>query len=136
MTTTRQTSIDTYNQILAEGLLSKKRLEVFEAIMKNATCTTNEATKDLPSGSYGIGSRTTELRKLGVIYERCVRKCKETGRNVIEWDLTDKLPKDVKLSSNTKQQRAAKAIDALKELHRDKDNRDKWNELAYLIKAI
>jgi len=135
MKTIRQTSIDCYNQILAEGLLSKRRLEVLEAIMKNAPCTTNEATKDLPSGSHGIGSRTTELRELGVIYERCVRKCKETGRNVIEWDLTDKLPIKIKKATSPKQQRVEKAINALKELYQGKD-RDKWLELAELIKAI
>ena len=59
---TRQTSIDCYNKIKQEGLLSKRRLEVYEAILKNAPCTTNEALKDLYSGSHGVGSRTTELR--------------------------------------------------------------------------
>lgn len=58
----RQTSIDCFNQIKKEGLLSKRRLEVYEAIFKNAPCTTNEALKDVYSGSHGVGSRTT-LRK-------------------------------------------------------------------------
>ena len=39
----RQTSIDCYNQIKAEGLLSKRRLEVYEAILKSAPCSSGEA---------------------------------------------------------------------------------------------
>ena len=69
MKQTRETSIKCYNQIKSEGLLTSKRFEVFEAIFKNAPCTTNEALKDVFSGSHGIGSRTTELRDQGVIYE-------------------------------------------------------------------
>jgi hypothetical protein len=88
----RQTSIDCFNKIKENGLLSKRRLEVYEAIFKNAPCTTNEALRDINSGSHGVGSRTSELRDLGVIYEKRQRKCSITGMNVIEWDLTDKLP--------------------------------------------
>ena len=136
---TRQTSIDCYNQIKAEGLLSKRRLKVYRAIMKNAPCTTNEATKDLDSGSYGIGSRTTELRRLGVIYESGVRRCRVTGRNVIEWDLTDNLPKDIKLSTKTKKERTAEALIALRELYNwkaSKEERQKWFVTEDLIKKI
>ena len=46
-------------------------------------------------------ARFTELRELGVIYEKGERKCNITGRNVIEWDLTDKLPQG-KISNNKK----------------------------------
>ena len=41
----RQTSIDCYNQIKAEGLLTKRRLQVYEAILRNAPCTSSEAMK-------------------------------------------------------------------------------------------
>jgi len=99
---TRQTSIDCYNQITQEGLLSKRREEVYKAIYKAAPCTTNEALKHIHSGSHGIGSRTTELRQLGVIYERGVRKCKITGRNTIEWDVTGRLPVTEKMSKEVR----------------------------------
>lgn len=133
---TRQTTIDCYNQIKAEGLLSKRRMEVYEAIFKNAPCTTNEALKDIYSGSHGVGSRTTELRELGVIYERRTRKCNVTGRVVIEWDLTDKLPKDTKPKSNPKQQRKDTALEALRQLYKDQTNIEAWQNVAKLINKI
>ena len=133
---TRQTSIDCYNQIKNNGLLSKRRLEVYEAIFKNAPCTTNEALKDIYSGSHGVGSRTTELRELGVIYERQTRKCNVTGRVVIEWDLTGNLPKNTKVNTNAKQERKDKALEALRELYKDQSNINQWKKVSALIKAI
>jgi hypothetical protein len=114
----RQTSINCFNQIKKEGLLSKRRLEVYEAIFKNAPCTTNEALKDIYSGSHGVGSRTTELRDCGVIYEKGIRKCAITGRNVIEWDLTDNLPKELKRSNRKNK------LKVLKEMIADLQIRD------------
>jgi hypothetical protein len=135
---TRQTSIDCYNKIKQEGLLSKRRLEVYEAILKNAPCTTNEALKDVHSGSHGVGSRTTELRDAGVIYEKDVRPCRETGRNVIEWDLTDRLPVNIKNPNKTKKQRLDAALNSLRELYKNKDNStdEDWKVVADLIKSI
>ena len=117
----RQTSIDCYNEIKANGLLSKRRLEVYEAILKNAPCTSNEALKDL-----------------GVIYEKSIRKCRVTGKNVIEWDLTDKLPIKIKSSNKTKKQRINDAIKSFRELYKNKDNNtiEDWKIVADLIKTI
>ena len=135
---TRQTSIDCYNEIKANGLLSKRRLEVYEAIFKAAPCTTNEALMFIHSGSHGVGSRTTELRELGVIYEKGVKKCLVTGRNVIEWDLTDNLPKDIKLKTNTKKSRSNDAFNAFKELYNNRNlsTLEDWKIVANLIKKI
>jgi hypothetical protein len=112
-------------------------LEVYEAIFKNAPCTTNEALKDIYSGSHGVGSRTTELRDLGVIYEKSVRKCKVSGRSVIEWDLTDKLP-NKKPPPTTKQNKINNTLNALRELYKKKNNstKDDWIKVADLIKTL
>jgi len=135
---TRQTSIDCYNEIRANGLLSKRRLEVYEAILKNAPCTTNEALKDIYSGSHGVGSRTTELRDVGVIYEVRTRSCRITGRNVIEWDLTDRLPINIKKTNKTKKQRVSDALNSLRELYKNKNTStdEDWKMVADLIKSI
>ena len=92
---TRQTSIDCYNQIKEEGLLSKMRFKVYESILKKAPCTSAEVLSTMLSKNSAITSsraRFTELRELGVIYEVQNRKCTITGRTSIEWDLTDRLP--------------------------------------------
>jgi hypothetical protein len=134
----RQTSIDCYNQIKQEGLLSTRRLEVYEAIFKNAPCTTNEALKDVHSGSHGVGSRTSELRDAGVIYEKSVRPCRITGRNVIEWDLTDRLPVNIKKTNKKKNQKIDDALNSLRKLYKIKNvsTVEDWKIVANLIKSI
>ena len=105
---TRQTSIDCYNQIKANGLLSKKRFEIYEALCNLAPCTSAEALSTLLSKNSAITSsraRFTELRELGVIYEKGTKRCSITGKTAIEWDLTDKLPIKEKVPVVTKKQK-------------------------------
>ena len=134
---TRQTSIDCYNQIKNEGLLSKRRLEVLEAVLENAPCTSSEAIRNHKStfGVFGVSSRFTELRDLGVIYEKRVRECTVTGRNVIEWDLTDKLPVNPPKKISKKEMREI-ALEILREIYTDSNHhvRNKVTEVARIIK--
>ena len=87
-------------------------------------------------------ARFTELRRLGVIYEKKERPCRVTGRNVIEWDLTDKLPVDFKNPNKTKQQKKNAALESLRNLYKKRykkinDNTiDEWKIVANLIKNI
>ena len=137
---TRQTSIDCYNKIKSEGLLSKRRLEVYEALLPTAPCTSSEAIRNAKTtfGVFGVSSRFTELRDLGVIYEKDVRPCKVTGRNVIEWDLTDRLPVSIKNPNKTKKQKINAALNSLRELYKNKDTStdEDWKITADLIKSI
>jgi len=137
---TRQTSIDCYNQIRANGLLSKRRFEVYEALLSSAPCTSSEAIRNAKTtfGVFGVSSRFTELRDLGVIYEVRTRQCTVTGRNVIEWDLTDKLPVNVKKSNKTKKHKIDDALNSLRELYKNKDTStdQDWKLVADLIKSI
>jgi hypothetical protein len=137
----RQTSIDCYNQIKADGLLTKRRLEVYEAILKNAPCTSSEAMLNRLNSSNVLSqsrARFTELRELGVIYEKGIKKCSVTGKNVIEWDLTDNLPINSKIIHNTKKDRINNTLNALRELFKNKsDSTDEdWKKVADLIKNI
>lgn len=137
---TRQTSIDCYNQIRANGLLSKRRFEVYEALLSSAPCTSSEAIRNAKTtfGVFGVSSRFTELRDLGVIYEVRTRECKVTGRNVIEWDLTDRLPVNIKKSNKTKKHKIDDALNSLRELYKNKDisTDEDWKIVADLIKDI
>ena len=139
---TRQTSIDCYNEIKANGLLSKKRFEVYQALYNLAPCTSAEALSTMLSKNSAITSsraRFTELRELGVIYEKGTKKCSITGRNAIEWDLTDNLPKNIKLSKNAKQDRKESALNCLRELYKKVNTKsfdEDWVKLADLIKKI
>ena len=134
----RQTSIDCYRQIQAQGLLSKQRFEVYQALLymgKPSTTREVYATMDVAKQE---ATRFTELRNIGVIYEVRNRKCTITGRTAIEWDLTDGLPKDKIISNNSKKHRLDTCIDALKELYKNRisASSEEWNYLEYLIKKI
>jgi hypothetical protein len=136
----RQTSIECYNQIKEEGLLSKRRLEVYEALLSTAPCTSSEAIRNAKTtfGVFGVSSRFTELRELGVIYERGEKQCSITGRNVIEWDLTDRLPVNIKNPNKTKKQRMDDALNSFRELYKNKNTstNEDWITVANLIKSI
>ena len=76
---------------------------------------------------------------MGVIYEVRTRECSITGKNVIEWDLTDKLPTKIKKISNSKKDRIAKAINALRNLYKNRhllETNQEWVEVADLIRNI
>tara|TARA_R110002072_G_scaffold29154_1_gene92698 strand:- start:60 stop:479 length:420 start_codon:yes stop_codon:yes gene_type:complete len=137
---TRQTSIDCYNEIKNSDLLAKRRFETFDAIFKSAPCTRQEALEHTnPLNALSLSAaRFTELRRIGVIYEKDIRPCKVTGRNVIEWDLTDRLPINIKKSIKTKKHRVDDALKSLRELYKNKNtcsNQD-WKTVADLIKII
>ena len=136
---TRQTSIDCYNQIKSDGLLSKRRFETFEAIMKIAPCTASEVQHSINynNGGRDCMKRISELRDRGVIYEVRTRGCRITGMNVIEWDLTDRLPVNIKNPNKTKKQRLDDALNSLRELYKNKDSTNEdWKIVADLIKSI
>jgi hypothetical protein len=138
---TRQTSIDCYNQIKAQGLLSKQRFEVYEAICNSAPCTSSEAMRGRLNSTNVLSqsrARFTELRELGVIYEKGFKKCTLTGRNVIEWDLTDRLPIDKKITTTTKKMRASHTLYAFYELYKNRmsASSEEWENLEMLIRKI
>jgi hypothetical protein len=135
---TRQTSIDCYNQINEEGLLSKQRLAVYLSLMKMGKPSTAREVFSTMNVEKQEATRFTELRNLGVIYEVRNRKCSITGRTAIEWDLTDRLPTETKISANSKKQRVNNAISALRDLYRCKytSTDEDWKNVADLINAI
>jgi hypothetical protein len=79
----------------------------------------------------------SQLRDLGVVYEKNERKCNVTGRVVIEWDLTDKLPIKPTTPSNTKKQRVEDTLNALRSLCKKASvTKEEWQVVDNLIKKI
>ena len=137
----RQSSINCYNQIKAEGLLSKLRLRTLNAMLYSAPCTAQELQDYIDKNKIQVKHAwklLSQLRDLGVIYEKTERNCKITGRVVIEWDLTDKLPINKKVITNTKKDRVKTTLIALKDLYNKKNVSvvEDWQKLASLIKSI
>ena len=135
---TRQTSIDCYNQIKEQGLLSNMRFEVYSALLSIGKPSTTREVYETMNVMKQEATRFTELRKLGVIYEVQNRKCTITGRTAIEWGLTNRLPVDYKNPNKTKKQKVDKALNSLRELYKNKDISldDDWKKVADLIKNI
>ena len=135
---TRQTSIDCYNQIKEEGLLSNMRFRVYSALLAMGRPSTTREVYETMNVIKQEATRFTELRKLGVIYEVQNRKCNITGRTSIEWDLTDRLPIKIKKSNRTKKHKIDDALNSLRELYKNKDTStdQDWKLVADLIKSI
>ena len=134
---TRQTSIDCYNEIKEQGLLSKMRFEVYSALLSIGKPSTTREVYETMNVLKQEATRFTELRNLGVIYEVQNRKCTITGRTSIEWWLTDRLPVKIKKSNKTKKQKIDDALNSLRELYKNKNTTDDdWKRVADLIKSI
>lgn len=137
----RQTSINCYNQIKAEGLLSKLRMRTLNAMLYSAPCTAQELQDYIDKNKIQVKhawKSLSQLRDLGVVYEKTERNCKITGRVVIEWDMTDKLPINKKLITHTKKDRVHTTLIALRDLYKNKNTSvvEDWQKVANLIKSI
>lgn len=91
----RDTSIEVYNKIKSEGLLSKKRMELYDHIYKHGPLTSNSAFSAL-GWKTNMSGRFTELEDLGVI--RAIGKTQDqgSGNTVTLWDVTKYLPEQAK----------------------------------------
>lgn len=91
----RQTSIETFRKIEAEGLLSKLRFEVYSVVVINGPMTEGECWRFHFQGRRqrcSITPRFSELEARGVIRVVGERSCKFTGNNAQVWESTDNLP--------------------------------------------
>lgn len=94
--TTRLTSVEAYHEIENNGLLSRRRWQVYKALYSHGPCTANELYQYLPpSKSANAGNITTrlgELRDMNCVDEVGTRVCSVTGKNCIVWDVNGNLP--------------------------------------------
>ncbi len=94
----RQNSIETYNKIKENGLLSKSRWQVYDVLYRHGPLTKNEISKQMRVegivlNSNLVSSRLTQMRELGTVYEvKRQRLCSVSGNMIIEWDVTDREP--------------------------------------------
>lgn len=91
----RETSLDAYAAIKASGLLSKRHWQVYETLFNNGPLTGREVFNKIDSEGFTThtAARLTELRNMGCIKEVGTKVCSITGMRVIEWAVTDELPK-------------------------------------------
>lgn len=111
----RETSIEAYNQIKANGLLSKRRFQIYDCLYFNGPMTAMEVFKKLGLRTNQSG-RFTEMEKLEVIQDAGTKLDDETGMTVTLWDVTSGLPQKIK--KPTKKQRKEYVMNLLVDLGR------------------
>ena len=114
MNSTRRTSLETYKKIKENGLLSKRRWQVYDILFQYGPITANELcrialTKYPEANQTSFNARLSELSRMGVIYEVGEQTDRVRGNRSILWDVTDTMPKRNN-ASNGKAKRYGKTI--------------------------
>tara|TARA_R110002126_G_scaffold13983_1_gene59503 strand:+ start:213 stop:680 length:468 start_codon:yes stop_codon:yes gene_type:complete len=97
---TQRTSLEIYHKI-KDGLLPKRRFQVYDIIYKHGPLTLNQIltiaqreSRVLNTGAYS--GRISELVEHGVIEDVGTTECPVSGNSAILWEATDKLPMPLK----------------------------------------
>lgn len=102
----RQTSVDAYNQIKSEGLLSVRRWETYDPLYHHGPMTAGQVGLLLPgkgrAASGNVHARLGELRERGVVMELGTVICPVTQQRVILWDVTANIPLKLEKPKRTK----------------------------------
>lgn len=93
----RQTSVDAYHAIRDEGLISKRKFEVYEILFHHGPLTAHEivymARSKYPlANQTGFNARLSELKTLGLAIEVGEKINPVSGKLNYLWDVTDKRP--------------------------------------------
>lgn len=95
----QKTSIDTYYHIKNSGILSDKRLKVYEILYEHPEGLTGSQVSDIFKSKYPsaknsetIRNRITELKNMNLVMEMGIVDCEFSNRKVMKFCLTDNLP--------------------------------------------
>jgi hypothetical protein len=95
----QKTSIETYHAIKNSGLISEKRLKVFDIFYQNPQGLTGAEVSEIyrkqnPTSQHSetIRNRITELVEMGVVVEIGIVECQFSKRKVTKWCCIDKMP--------------------------------------------
>lgn len=93
----RDTSVVAFCEVMESGHVSRRRREVYESLYENGPCTAQELFRCMArkraSANSNVVTRLGELREQGLVEELGSKVCDVTGKSVILWDVTSKLPK-------------------------------------------
>ena len=88
----RETSIETYRQILADGTIGRLQRKVYVCLYQHGPMTSNELAGQLRGEdelNLSYHKRLSELERLGLARITSKRPCMITGRTCYEWMTTD-----------------------------------------------
>ena len=85
----RETSINTYHDVIAEGLVGRRQRQVFEYLLKNPNKTDKELSVGLNIPINVITPRRGELVTFGMVEDCGIRPCGITSRRAHFWRVKD-----------------------------------------------
>jgi len=107
----QRTSIETYYAIKNSGLISEKRMKVFDIFYQHPEGLTGAEVSEIyrkenPTSQHSetIRNRITELVQMGVLFELGVVECQFSKRSVTKWCCIDKMPIPLEKKLNRKEQ--------------------------------
>ena len=118
----RQTSIEAYHIIERQGLLSRRRWQVYSTLFQNGPITATQIADQMPgykspSKGNNVHARLCEMREMGCVEEIGETVCPLTKMRVILWDVTDQIPRKFnKDHKKTKDQIILEQAERIKEL--------------------
>ena len=89
---TERTSIDSYREAHASGLIGKRQMQVLDFIIANQPCSQGDVSRHFADASSSFQPRFRELEDAGLIEQRGMKIDPATGRTVKAYWATDKLP--------------------------------------------
>lgn len=138
----RRTSVETYNSIKDSGLLSDKRLKVYEIFYEHPEGLTGAQVSMIYSSRYPtsqhsetIRNRITELRDMGVLTEVETVKCEFSDRNVIKFALNDNMPATLK-AKPTLNQSLNSILDDISDLGSQLTNESEKEKLRAIYRKV
>lgn len=107
----KTTSIETYYAIKNSGLISEKRMKIFDIFYENPQGLTGAEVSELyrkkyPTSQHSetIRNRITELVQMDVLGECGIVVCQFSKRNVMRWCCIDKMPIPLEKKISRKEQ--------------------------------
>jgi hypothetical protein len=137
----KKTSKDTFDAVIASGLLSKMRLAVYKCLYDRGPLTGSEIDEILcRNGGRGhYHKRLSELERFEVAEVVGHKKCSITGRVVEAWDLTDKMPARIEeppsLSLRKEIEILEKRVKRLSDVLRNRPNPDGWKKASLFLRG-
>jgi len=87
--TVRDTSINVYSEIIKEGVVGKKQIEVLKYLHDHRNITDKELSVGSGININCVNGRRNELVDYGLVESNGKRKCSITDRTVYQWGLKD-----------------------------------------------
>jgi len=87
-----RTSIESYREAHASGLIGKRQLEVLGFVIANEPCSQGDVSRHFADASSSYQPRFRELEDAGLIEQRGTKHDPATGREVKAYAATGKLP--------------------------------------------